>query len=240
MSAAYPLVTPVQTGPSNADLPKAAATFRASNAWRDLSTVCISPTRGVIPTKIVMSWMAMMPTLNQRLKWLMSVWVEVGAAYEEMVRFVLDDPELSKYKYILTLEEDNAPPQDGLHRLYESIQDYDVVGGLYWTKCSPSTPMIYGDPADPESGFRPQTPIPDTVQPCNGLGMGFTLFKLDMFRQIERPWFQTVQEARDGSGTELMTQDLFFCKKATAAGFKLAVDCRVKVAHYSLAEDRYY
>ena len=104
MSAAYPIVSPIQEGPNNSELVTSAARVKASNAWRDLSTVVISPTTGSIPTKIVMSWMAMMPTINQKVKWLMSVWVEVGAAYEEMVRYILADPDLSKFKYILTIE----------------------------------------------------------------------------------------------------------------------------------------
>ena len=39
---------------------------------------------------------------------------------------------------MLTLEDDNLPPPDGLLRLYESIEagPYDAVGGLYWTRAT--------------------------------------------------------------------------------------------------------
>ena len=238
MSAAYPIVSPIQEGPNNSEFVTSAARVKASNAWRDLSTVVISPTTGSIPTKIVMSWMAMMPTINQKVKWLMSVWVEVGAAYEEMVRYILADPDLSKFKYILTIEQDNAPPQDGLQKLFESIEHYDAVGGLYWTKCDPSTPMIYGDPKVEPKNFFVQEPIPNALQECNGLGMGFTLFTLDMFRHVERPWFQTQNEVTK-DGREVMTQDLFFFKKAAKAGYRFACDTRVRVGHYDMSKDSF-
>ena len=47
---------------------------------------------------------------------------------------------------MLTVEQDNLPPQDGIMKLYESIEEgFDVVSGLYWTKGDAGQPMIYGD-----------------------------------------------------------------------------------------------
>ena len=70
---------------------------------------------------------------------------------------------------------------------------FDAIGGLYWTKGENGQPMIYGNPNEMPKNFRPQVPIVDGLQPCNGLGMGFTLFKLSMFRKIDKPWFKTLQ-----------------------------------------------
>src|SRR5439155_14163954 len=84
---------------------------------------------------------------------------EVGVAYQKLFDMILGHPELSKWKYILTVEEDNLPPQMGLLKLYESIeQGYDVVGGLYWVKGETGQPMIYGDPKVMPRNFVPQVP----------------------------------------------------------------------------------
>jgi hypothetical protein len=63
--------------------------------------------------------------------------------------------------------------------------------------------------------------------------MGFTLFKMDLFRdaRIEQPWFKTVQEWSQGIGSKAYTQDLFFFEKVRRAGHKVACDTRVKVGH---------
>jgi hypothetical protein len=151
---------------------------------------------------------------------------------------VLENADLSAFKFILTLEEDNAPPADGLIKLYESIDTYDAVGGLYWTKGESGQPMCYGDPTVMPLNFIPQIPQPDTVTPCNGLGMGFTLFRTEMFKDKRFDygnWFKTKQEVVPGKGTYVMTQDLWFFQKARELGYKFACDSRVKVGHYDAA-----
>ena len=198
--------------------------------YKDLSTVIVIPTRGSIPARVVECWMGLMTPMNQQATRLFISGMEVGAAYNAAVETILNHPVLSKFRYMLTLEEDNMPPPDGLLKLYESIGRYDVVGGLYWTKGDEGQPMIYGQPGG-ILNFVPQRPVPDTVQECNGLGMGFTLFRIDMFRQMTPPWFQTIQEFTPGVGARAYTQDLAFFESARKAGFKVASDNRVKVGH---------
>lgn len=198
--------------------------------YKDLSTVIVIPTRGVIPARAVECWMGLMTPMNQKATRIFISGMEVGAAYNAAVELILKHPELGKWKYMLTLEEDNMPPPDGLLKLYESMDRFDAVGGLYWTKGEEGQPMIYGAPGG-ILNFVPQKPVPDTVQECNGLGMGFTLFKIDMFRRMEPPWFQTVQEWTPGIGGRGYTQDLFFFESARKAGFRIASDNRVKVGH---------
>jgi hypothetical protein len=156
---------------------------------------------------------------------------EVGVAYQKAFDMVLDNPELSKFKYILTVEDDNLPPSDGLLKLYKSIEEgYDVVAGLYWTKGEGGQPMIYGNPAVMPRNFVPQVPQLDTLQHCNGLGQGFNLWKIESLRtklkEMPKPWFKTVQEKNSQ-----FTQDLWFYNEAAKYGFRVACDTRVKVGH---------
>jgi hypothetical protein len=119
------------------------------------------------------------------------------------------------------------------------MDTYDVVGGLYWTKGEGGQPMIYGDPSVEPLNFIPQVPKPDTVQPANGLGMGFNLFKIEMFKddRLRKPWFETKQEYVPGQGSTGYTQDLFFYENAGKLGYKFACDTRVKVGHLDPSTD---
>jgi hypothetical protein len=183
--------------------------------------------------------MGLMRPMNQKVIGpIFAINMEVGQAYSSLIEMILANPELSTYKYILTIEEDNMPPPDGLLKLYESMDKYDVVQGLYWTKGEGGMPMIYGDPKVMPKNFIPQMPRMGEVMECNGLGMGFNLFKLDMFKNpgLTKPFFRTVQEVV-GGGARAYTQDLYFFEGAAKLGYRYAVDCRVKVGHYDYIND---
>ena len=170
-------------GHNNADLSSAISRVRSGNIYRDASTVCIIPTKsGMISTKVAAAIWSLVPPMNQKFQKYTIEGKEVGEAYNEAVAFILGNPELSKWQYMLTIEHDNLPPADGLLKLIESIKDYDAVGGLYWTKGEYGMPMIYGDPTVKPRNYIPQLPVKDSIQPCNGLGMGFTLFRIDMLK----------------------------------------------------------
>lgn len=229
-------------GYHNKDIEKSRDRLIKGNTYKDLSTICIIPTRGVIPAKVVQSWWSLMPPMNQRFMRIFMIGMEVGEAYNNAIEFIINHPDLSKWKYLLTLEEDNMPAPDGLLKLYEAINappGYDVVGGLYWTKGEGGQPMIYGNVKDIPKNFIPQPPIPDTIQECNGLGMGFNLFKLDIFKnpKLQRPFFKTLQEHIPGVGTKAYTQDLRFFEDAGRLGYRFACDTKVKVGHYDIDRD---
>lgn len=210
--------------------------LRKGKQYTDLSTVLVIPSRGPVHVRVVESWWNLQSPMNNRFIRLFITGMEIGDAYEAAVATILGHPELKNWKFMLTMETDNMPPMDGLLKLYENIchcpklctEHYAQVAGLYFTKGEGGQPMIYGNPKQILQ-FQPQLPVPDKVQECNGTGMGFTLFRLDMFKdkKIERPWFKTVQ------GTEGMgTQDLYFMGKARRAGYRIASDNRVRVGHY--------
>lgn len=226
-------------GRHNQDLTKSVERLLKGNTYKDASTVCIIPTpSGMISTKVAQAIWSLLTPMNQKFAKFTVEGKEVGDAYNEAVAMILQNPELSKWKYLLTIEHDNLPPQDGLLKLYESIEKYDAVGGLYWTKGEGGQPMIYGDPKEMPKNFRPQIPRVGEVQECNGLGMGFTLFRIGMFREMQKlghwPLFKTVQEFTPQGGASLGTQDLFFFGNAGKEGFKFASDNRVLVGHLDI------
>jgi hypothetical protein len=115
------------------------------------------------------------------------------------------------------------------------MDKYDVIGGLYWSKSDNAFPMMFGDPEKGYMDCAPQIPKSGEVIEVNALGMGFNLFKLDMFKDIEAPWFKTVEQEDN-----LMTQDFYFYRKASQKGYKMACDCRVLVGHYDSKQDKVY
>jgi hypothetical protein len=97
--------------------------------YRDLSTVCVIPTRGQIPARVVETWMALQAPMNQKFCRMFVTGMEVGDAYEEAIEQILGHPDLKDWKYVLTLEEDNTPPPDGLLKLYDHFEDRPLSKG---------------------------------------------------------------------------------------------------------------
>lgn len=209
-------------------------------SYEDQSTVCIIPTRGSIPAKVVQCWLGLLTPMNQRFVRMFAIGMEVGEAYSTMIDGILENPELSTWKYVLTLEEDNMPPPDGLIELLQDIGDYDALGALYWTKGEDGQPMCYGRHGSLD--FIPQIPEPNSITRCNGLGMGFSLFKMDFLKRMkaaypDKPLFETRQVYENG-GISCFTQDLWFFNNALKIGAKIGCSSKVLVGHYSPADDR--
>ena len=206
------------------------AAYKKMGAYRNLSTVWITPTRGTMQTKVAFNWLQVAGGFNQPLVRMCVEGCEVGAAYNYAIKEVLNNPGLKDYKYILTVEEDNTAPPNGLQLLYESIQEVDGVSGLYWTKGPGGCPQIWGD-IKGTINFVPQTPIPDSLQRCWGIGMGFSLYRMDMFRNPGFVWGEWFKTCTNDDLKGVATQDLYFCTNAAKLGYKFAVDTRCKVGH---------
>jgi len=231
------IILPYAPGQQNADLAKANQRLTESGSYKDLSTVIVVPTRGgrSLCPRFVSSLMGLMRPMNQKCFGpVFMSGMEVGKAFNSAIEMILSHPELSKWKFVLTVEDDNIPPPDALLKLYESMKSHDVVGALYWTKGEGGQPMIYGDPTLAQINFVPQRVQSGTVQRCNGVGMGCTLFKMDLFRKIPAPWFETIQDWDPNKGGRGYTQDLAFCEKVCKIGGKIAVDTSVKVGHLDI------
>ena len=233
------IITDSTVGLHNEDIDKSIVEVEKSKMYEDLSTIIICPTRGMFPTRVVQSWMKLMRPMNQLIAGpIFAESMKVDDAYNALINYILNNPYLSKFKYVLTIEEDNLPPADGLLKLYENMDKYDVIGGLYWSKNEKGAfPMIFGDPEKDPLDPKPLIPKRGEIQRANALGMGFNLFKLDMFRNIEQPWFKTVEDYDQFTGITNLTQDFYFYRKAAEKGYKFACDNRVLVGHYDSKKD---
>jgi hypothetical protein len=219
------------------------------STYKDSSTVIVIPTRGMIHHRVVAAWQGLLAPMNQKRAILFASGDEVGIAYNNMISNVLANPEISKWKYLMTLEDDNLPPPDAHIRLLESIEwgKYDAVSGLYFTKGEYNMPMAYGDPGEyARSGvldFRPrdvrEAVAAGQIMPVNGIAMGCAVWRMELFREFPPPWFVTVSDVTP-TGPQCFTQDLKFCERLVRMGKRLAVDMRVKVGHLDVTTNTLY
>lgn len=222
--------------------------------YRDCSTIIIVPSRDDrIHWRVVQSWEGLMQPMNQKRAKLFCVNEEVGHAYDSMIRdVILAHPDLSKWKYVMTLETDNLIPPDAHIRLLESIEEFklDAVGAIYFTKGDHSMPMAYGDPDQyAKTGvldftprdIRPFIGTGRHVMPVNGIAMGCSLYRMELLKKMaaaNKRMFETVADVTP-QGPMAFTQDLKFCREAiTQFGAKFGVDLRVKVGHLDLSSGR--
>lgn len=206
--------------------------------WKKQRIIVIIPAGDSIPAKVALShWNLIFPPNNAVLR-ILAQGMEVGDAYSSAIEQILQHPDLSNWEYILTLEHDNMPPQDGVLKLVERMEankKLSCIGGLYFTKGEGGVAQIWGDINDPIINFRPQIPIPGELIECHGTGMGFNLFRISMFKdpKLPKPIFAT-KAGIGGVGT----QDLQFWANARKLGYRCAIDCAVPVGHYDVENDR--
>jgi hypothetical protein len=225
-------------GEHNKDVAKTSARLIRGASWKKQRVVVVIPAGASIPAKVYLThWNLIFPP-NQGVVKILAQGMEVGEAYSIAIEQVLAHPDLSQWEYLLTLEHDNTPPQDGVLKLLERMEahpEYSCIGGLYFTKGEGGVPQIWGDPKDPVLNFRPLPPdLNGGLVECCGTGMGFNLWRMAMFRdaKLRKPWFKTLASS-EGVGT----QDLFFWGDARKHGYRCAIDCSVKVGHFDPATE---
>jgi len=101
-----------------------------------------------------------------------------------------------------------------------------IVGGKVHRRWPPFEPILQ----------RGGEHVPDAEIESGGLvevdatGTGCLLIRMDVFDQIDEPWFAITRDERD---QVTCGEDIGFCKKAIAAGLKIFVDCSVNIGHLS-------
>lgn len=232
-----PQIVTLDGGAHNADLARSSARILQGASWKKQRIIVLIPASATIAAKVALSHWGLIFPPNQAVHRMLCLGMEVGQAYSQAIEAILAHPDLREWEYILTIEHDNIPPQDGVLKLIEKMEahpEYACIGGLYWTKGEGGVPQIWGDPSDPVLNFRPQVPIPGALQECCGTGMGFNLWRMAMFKdeRLRKPWFVT-SAGIGGVGT----QDLYFWGDARKYGYRCAIDNSCLVGHYDISTD---
>jgi predicted SAM-dependent methyltransferase len=140
-----------------------------------------------------------------------------------------------KAKYLFFIDEDVTPPAHAIRQLIYHLEHWPkaaVAAGIYCHKSPPSMPMVFrGNGAGPYWDWK----IGEVFQ-CSGIGMGCAMIRVDALKDIEPPYFKTIDNAeafKDGINQgEAWTEDLFFCDKITKAGWDILADGGILPDHW--------
>jgi predicted SAM-dependent methyltransferase len=133
-----------------------------------------------------------------------------------------------KCKYMFFIDEDVTPPAHAIRQLImhlEHFPDYAIAGGIYCHKSPPPQPMVFrGNGQGPYWDWKL-----GEVFECSGLGMGCAMIRVDCFKDLEEPYFKTIDSVEafmDGINQgEMWTEDLYFCDKLQKTGkWKIMAD----------------
>lgn len=123
--------------------------------------------------------------------------------------------------------------------------DRPIIGGLCVRRSYPHRPTVFV--RDPKTGrlhipiISPkmqEIPRHKAILPVEGIGMGFTMIKREVFSNLAPPYFgfgNYVPVDADGrpdeEASQYMGEDIYFCQRAKQAGFDVYCDFGMWVGH---------
>lgn len=138
-------------------------------------------------------------------------------------------------KYIFFTDDDTVPPSFALRQLIfrmEHDPKLGVVGGIYFTKSNPSSPLVFRGNG---IGSYWDWKVGEYFE-VTGIGMGCTLIRTELLKSIPEPWFNTVDTDSflDGENkAEQWTEDLWFCKQVLEhTKYKIFADASIICEHH--------
>lgn len=172
--------------------------------------------------------------------------VEVGEARNMVVEHALN----INATYIWFIDDDVIVPPYAAQRLGYALDttgpklypDSKIMacGGIYMSKEELSTPVVYKENGQ---GATWNWKVNDVFEVAS-IGTGCLMIATEVFRHLEKPYFKTVEgyvKMDDGSvGCQKMTDDIWFCNKVRAAGFKILAHGGVLCGHYDVKKDFVY
>lgn len=151
--------------------------------------------------------------------WTVKLGFQVAKHRNEAVREMQGD-------WLFFLDDDQTFEPDILLQLLE--RNVDIVQALTPARTPPYAPLAFIE----ESGRVKRSTgnmVPETgMSKWVATGCGCLLIRRQVFEKIEAPWFET-----NGYGE---TDDVYFCRKARAAGFDVWLDSDNRSGHMMVGE----
>lgn len=191
------------------------------------------PTLGrPVPLQWALNFKSMNPPINFNCDFNIVMGKEIGEARNALAKAALQ----RGCKYLFFLGDDVVAPPHAIRQLIyrmENSPNVDVVGGVYVAKADPPAPLVF---VENGAGSYWDWKVGEFFQ-CSGLGMDCTMIRTSILEKLSEPWFKTVDTDTfmDGiPGAESWTEDLYFCKKVTDAGFGVYCDASVICEHHDV------
>ncbi len=155
--------------------------------------------------------------------------VDIGRIRNDLVNQALN----SGCTHLLMLDTDQIyRDSDLISKLV--LHDLDVVNALVYRRYPPFDHlcMNWDDEAQMYYKTDDEEVFKKGLVEVDATGTGCVLYKTDVFRKIEQPWF----EFSIGPDGKPVGEDVNFCKKLKEKGYKIFVDCSINIGHLSTLE----
>ena len=130
--------------------------------------------------------------------------------------------------HLLMMDVDQVYPIDTIPKLLK--HDLPIVHGQVHRRYPPFDPLMY----EGEIGnFKSKVDYEDgELVEVDASGTGCVLYQTKVFQTISPPWFKFVKDPNKNH--DVIGEDIWFCKKAKEAGYKIYVDTDVEVVHLTM------
>ena len=214
-----------------------------------LNNVNVSSRTGVvigIPTlgrPVTLAWASAYKSLTPPININMIVAQINGAPVAEARNAIAEEALKVNAKYLFYLGDDVVVPPHTLRQMItrmENNPEIGVIGGVYCSKSDPPAPLVFRGNGE---GSYWEWKIGEFFE-VTGLGMDCTLIRMDLFKELPRPWFKTIDTNgfEDGiNKADAWTEDLYFLKQvAEKTSAKIFCDASIICTHEDSMGGRSY
>lgn len=144
----------------------------------------------------------------------------VADNYNEIVEYAIK----GNYDFLITVEDDTYPPKDAFTKLTKlALENPKTVVAGWYTKKDTSRQGVH---LEINCGIRRPIEADGKLHDACVVAMGCTIFPVEMFKNIDKPWFKTLKD--------YYTQDVYFSRVAIEAGYNLLVDTSIVCKHLDI------
>lgn len=148
----------------------------------------------------------------------------------------------NNYTHVMMIDTDMSFPPDIIYRML--LHDKDIVSALYYSRhprpAEEGSPNLMFMPAVFKSKDKTFHQYKE-IKLYNGLiemdnilvGTGCMLIKTGVFSKIKYPWFKFIikYNIKEERAERVLGEDIYFCLKANAAGYKVCLDTDIISNH---------
>lgn len=142
--------------------------------------------------------------------------------------------------HILWLDSDMVFPPETLKYLFKEMEETgeDFISGLYFRRCAPFSPVAFDtlEIKDGKASWTDYTGELSGLHEVGGVGFGCALMKTDMLLEMAATYGDFFGPIAN------VGEDLAFCWRARQLGYKILLDCNLKLGHvgHTVFTQQYY
>ena len=206
--------------------------------FKDIRTLIGTPTRGLLSAHWILSFLKQSHPVNTSIDYKFIIGKDVDTARNELAQEAIK----LGAEYLIFIDDDVIIPPNTITKLTNlADQGKDIVGGVYYTKQIPPEPLIFKGRG---TGCFKNWKIGEIIENVDGVGMGLTLLRTEIFKKIKKPWFKTIESSRkltsEGNLFYSVDESLYFCNKAISKGFQINVDTSIQGIHFDHKSNTFY